>query len=147
VSLLIDKFIEQINSDAKGRPETQEKKISTDARNLLLAHGWPGNVRELYHSLLRAAIWSREAEITAQDVSTSLLQVRSTKDTILGRPITQGFDLQGLLDDVSRDYVARALVQTGDRKAAAAKLLGFGNHQTLSNWMKRLGITNDQQDD
>ena len=28
-------------------------------------------------------------------------------------------------------------------KSAAAKLLGFANHQTLANWMKRLGMSSD----
>jgi DNA-binding NtrC family response regulator len=147
IELLINCFIEQINADARGRPEAQDKNISDDARNILICHDWPGNVRELYHSLLRAAIWSRGPEISAQDVSDALLQVRRQSDTVLGRPLTQCFDLQALLDDVSRDYVTRALRQTGDRKAAAAKLLGFSNHQTLGNWMKRLDLGNEQHDE
>jgi transcriptional regulator with GAF, ATPase, and Fis domain len=32
------------------------------------------------------------------------------------------------------------LDKTGGRKAAAAKLLGLSSHQTLSNWMRRLGM-------
>jgi len=147
VDLLIGSFIAQINADSRGRPEAQEKFLSHDAKFLLSAHAWPGNVRELYHSLLRAAIWSRSAEITADDVRASLLQVRAQTDGVLGRPLSQSFDLQDLLDDVSRDYVTRAMAQTGDRKSAAARLLGFGNHQTLGNWMKRLGIDGAQHDE
>lgn len=61
--------------------------------------------------------------------------------------LTQGFDLQRVLDDVSRDYIGQALVRTAHRKTAAAKLLGFTNHQTLSNWMKRLNIEAKDQED
>lgn len=66
---------------------------------------------------------------------------------MLNRTLTQGFDLQGILDDVSRHYIAQALKQTGERKAAAAQLLGFSNHQTLGNWMKRLNLGTDQHDE
>ena len=35
VDLLADAFLDKINAEAKGRPETQEKKLSTSARKLL----------------------------------------------------------------------------------------------------------------
>jgi DNA-binding NtrC family response regulator len=144
INLLLDVFLDQINADARGKPEAQEKKFSDSARNLLTAYTWPGNVRELYHTLLRASIWSLGAEIQAEDVNSALLQIQRQGDNVLGRSFTQEFDLQRLLDDISRDYVLRAMKQTGDRKTVAAKLLGFSNHQTLSNWMKRLGIEIDE---
>jgi len=147
VELLLNTFLSQINADSKGKPEAQEKKLSIDARNILVAYPWPGNVRELYHTLLRAAIWSPDAEIQADDVSYALLQMPGRGDAVLGRPLAQGFDLEALLNEVSRDYVTRALKQTGDRKAAAAKLLGFSSHQTLGNWMKRLGLESSDTKD
>lgn len=144
IDLLVDTFINQINADARGKPEAQDKKLSTAARKVLFSYAWPGNIRELYHSLLRAAIWSTGAEIQAEDVRSSLLQIQRQGDSVMGRPLTQDFDLEKLLDEVSRDYVSRALKQTGDRKTSAAQLLGFANHQTLSNWMKRLGLETEE---
>jgi DNA-binding NtrC family response regulator len=84
-------------------------------------------------------------EIQSDDVKSALLQIQRQGDNVLGRSFTQDFDLQELLDEISRDYVSRALKQTGDRKTAAAKLLGFANHQTLGNWMKRLGMENSDE--
>jgi DNA-binding NtrC family response regulator len=66
--------------------------------------------------------------------------VQSQGNNVMGRSWTQGFDLQALLDEISSDYILRALKQTGDRKTTAAHLLGFTNHQTLSNWMRRLSL-------
>lgn len=140
VELLLETFLEKINAESRGRPEAQEKNISVAARRFLLSQTWPGNIRELYHTLLRAAIWSKGPTITEQDAQAAVLQIHRKQDNVLGRPLAQGFDLQRLLDDVSRDYIARALKQTGDRKTGAAELLGFQNYQTLSNWMKRLGV-------
>ena len=121
-------------------PEAQEKYISINAKKLLTSHDWPGNVRELYHTLLRATIWSHSSEIQLEDVRSSLLHIHKQSQNLLDLPFTQDFDLQQLLDNVSRAYVHRAMKQSGDRKTAAAKLLGFSNYQTLGNWMRRLGV-------
>lgn len=140
VQLLLDHFLAQINADGRGRPEAQEKNISPEAKKIMLAHPWPGNVRELYHTLVRASIWSRGPTISGEDAEAALLQIRRKEDAVLGRHLTQGFDLQALLDEVARDYVSRALKQSGHKKTAAAELLGFTSYQTLGNWMKRLGV-------
>lgn len=147
IELLADTFLNQINADARGKPEAHQKKISGDARNLLVSYAWPGNVRELYHTLLRACIWSVGSEIQLEDLRGALLQVQRQDGTGRVPLLTQGFDLQRVLDDVSRDYIGQALVRTAHRKTAAAKLLGFTNHQTLSNWMKRLNIEAKDQED
>lgn len=140
---LIEHFLGLINSDAAGRPEAQHKTISKGAKNILLLHPWPGNVRELYHTLVRAAIWSLGSEIGEDDVRSALLPVIQKQGSLLDQPIGQGFDLEGLLDEIARGYIEKALAKSGHRKTAAAKQLGFGNYQTLGNWMKRLGIEND----
>ena len=83
VDLLLDAFLDQINEDARGKPEAQEKKLSIGARKLLLAYPWPGNVRELYHTLLRASIWSMGPEIEPDDVRSALLQIQRQGDNVL----------------------------------------------------------------
>ena len=147
LDVLIDLFLSTFNADARDRPEAQHKVLSEQARKLLHAHDWPGNVRELQHTLLRAAIWSPGESIDARDVESAILQVRQISDAVLNQPISQGVELQQLLDRVARHYVGRALEHTGHRKAAAAKLLGFSNHQTLLNWEKRLGVGKGESDD
>ncbi|TXH39056.1 MAG: AAA family ATPase [Burkholderiaceae bacterium] len=147
LDLLIAKFLEQINADSKGKPEWQEKVLSEDARKVMLAHDWPGNVRELYHTLLRSAIWSTDATIQAADVEASMLRTGPTQKDVLHRPLKHSFSLEALLDEVSIVYIRRALKKTGQRKSAAAKMLGFANHQTLNNWIKRLGLDTEAPED
>lgn len=137
---LVDHFLALINADAQGRPESQHKKISSDARKVLLLHSWPGNVRELYHTLLRGAIWSTGPEIGTRDIEAALLPVVTKGDTDAKPKLGQGVDLQALLDDTARDLIAQAMVKSHQKKTGAAKLLGFDNYQTLGNWMKRLGV-------
>jgi transcriptional regulator with PAS, ATPase and Fis domain len=140
VELLIDHFLDQINSEGRGRPEAMYKNISEEGKNILISHPWPGNVRELYHTLLRAVIWSPGPVIGPDDAHAALLQTPARQSDLLELPIAQGFDLEGLLDDVKRHYVKRALEISGGNKTGAAKLLGLTSHQTLNNWMKRLGV-------
>ena len=144
VDLLIDHFMQQINDEGADRPEVVRKKISNDGRKFLVAHPWPGNIRELYHTLMRASIWSRGEQIEAADIRAALLPVSPEARSPLERPLTQGFDLEALLDEVKAHYIHLALDKCGGKKTAAARLLGLSNHQTLGNWMKRLGIAGDE---
>jgi DNA-binding NtrC family response regulator len=143
VDLLIDHFLEVINTDSAGKPEAQRKRLVKQARSMLLAHSWPGNVRELYHTLLRAAIWSAGPEIGESDISMAMLPVARSELPQQTDFLKPGFELQSHLDNLTSRLIQQAMRQTGQRKSAAAKLLGLSSHQTLSNWIKRLGIDDD----
>jgi len=145
LDLLIDHLLDQINRDAEDKPEAQHKEISPEARKLILLHHWPGNIRELYHTLLRAAIWSDSAIIEAADLQRSLLDIRKGNEGLLDRQLGKGFDLQALLDEISRHYIGRALQKSGNKKKHAAEYLGFSSYQTLSNWADKLGVGLDDK--
>ena len=140
LDVLIDHFLDLINADSQGRPEGQSKVLGAGARKALHAHRWPGNVRELYHTLLRTTIWTSSSEISESDVASAILSTSSAHDVQGGLHLRDGFDLQSALDDFAKAYIREAMDKTGQRKAQAAKLLGFANHQTLGNWMRRLGL-------
>lgn len=140
VELLLDHYLAKINADAAGKPEWAHKEVSLEARKILVSSAWPGNVRELYHTLLRAAIWSKGAAIDIADVQRAILQFDTPQGGVLDQKLGKGFDLQTILDDVSRHYLTRAMAQAGNRKKRAAELLGMSNYQTLGNWLQRLGL-------
>jgi DNA-binding NtrC family response regulator len=144
ILLLADQFMAEINRDAPSHPEVQHKELSESARKILTSHAWPGNVRELYHALLRASIWAQDAQMSGADIEAALIQMPTgAGDGILNRPIAQGIDLQSVLDEVERHYIARAMGLTKYKKSKAAALLGFNNYQTLSNRMANLGLSED----
>jgi DNA-binding NtrC family response regulator len=143
VELLAQHFLESINADGAGKPEAQHKNIGQSAKLFLLTHPWPGNVRELYHTLLRAAIWSTGTEITEQDIRAAMLPMTRTQSSSQSHLISSDFALQAHLNDLARGFIEQALHQAGQRKTVAANLLGFSSHQTLANWMKRLGMSGD----
>lgn len=62
------------------------------------------------------------------------------EDPILARDIRRGIDLNAIIEQVARHYLAQAMQITGHNKARASKLLGFGNPTTLTNWLKKYGL-------
>lgn len=141
LSLLIDKLLEQVNSESKEEPGYQHKKITASAKNILLQHPWPGNVRELLNTLRRAAIWADGDSIRSEDVREALIPAALTKNSdILNRPMEDDFDLQELMGIVARHYLGRALDDAHGNKTQAAKILGISNYQTLTNWLKKYGV-------
>ncbi len=142
-SLLLDRLMDQVNRESKSEPGYKHKKLSVGARNILLAHSWPGNVREMLNTLRRAAVWSAGTAISTDDARDALLPAptqNAGKDRILSQDITQGIDLQGMIDEVARHYLEQALQTTGGNKTRAAELLGLASYQTLTNWLKRYGV-------
>ena len=141
LGLLIDHLLPKVQADLAGQPGFIPRRLTPAARRLLLAHPWPGNVRELHNTLLRATLWPEGAELGVDAIREALLPaVGGRGDGVLGRPLGDGFDLQALLDEVSRHYVRRALDETGGNKTRAAERLGLGSYQTLTNWIARLEL-------
>lgn len=118
-----------------------KKPLSPEARNVLKSYAWPGNVRELEYVLTRAMLWTEHDRIAGEDLRRSILTFpEQAKTTVMGRPIDGSWRLEGLLDEVSRHYLERVMELTRGNKTEAASLLGFNNYQTLSNWLRRLGL-------
>ena len=145
--LLLDRLLDQVNRESGTEPGYEPKKLSVAARKLLIDHPWPGNVREMLNTLRRAAVWTAGETIDAEDARDALLLPprpdpgpAGDQDQILGQDIQQGIDLNGLIDRVARHYLERALDAAAGNKTRAAKLLGFGNPTTLTNWLKRHGV-------
>ena len=143
VSLLIDKFLEQINRESIDEPGYARKKISASARNLLLRHAWPGNIRELQNTLTRAAVWSVDRDLDKGDIREALLPIPAAergKGGILNQSVEQGIDLPEIMKTVAVHYLEKGLAETHGNKTETAKILGLPSYQTLTNWLKRYGL-------
>lgn len=117
-----------------------DKKISAEAKNLILQHPWRGNVRELQSTLLRAALWCSGSLIAAHDIEQALFKLPHEQADVLAIDVAQGIDLQKIISEVAGHYLRKALAITGNNKTRAASLLGLKSQQTLSNWMDKYGI-------
>ncbi len=143
VALLLDRLLDQVNLESAGEPGFEPKILSVSARKLLLEHPWPGNVREILNTLRRAAVWTPGSLIDHQDARDALLPYTGKNNqpgSLLAQDVRQGIDLNNTIDQVARYYLEQAMQHTGGNKTRAAKLLGFGNPTTLTNWLRKHGV-------
>lgn len=140
IAMLADYLMDKINQEASTQPGYINKKISVKAKNIILNYTWPGNIRELHGTLLRASIWADTGQITETDLQEAMIerppQVSSKELPELG----EGIDVQQVLDNIKRKYIAQALKKTAGNKKEATVLLGLPNYQTLTNWMEKLNV-------
>jgi DNA-binding NtrC family response regulator len=108
---------------ARGLPP---EKLSTAARDRLLAHAWPGNVRELENTLERALILAGDETIGATHVAPG-----GAPRAGGGRAadvLVEGFGL----DAFERELIEAAILRAGGNKTRAARLLGVTRRRLYS---------------
>ncbi len=106
----------------------QIENIPPDTMRALMSWRWPGNVRELENFIERSVILSRGPVLRAPVAE---LRVDPTEAT------------RGTLAEMEREYISRALRETGGVISAAASQLGI-TRTTLNSLMRRLGISRER---
>ncbi|MBN2657097.1 MAG: hypothetical protein JXR86_08560 [Spirochaetales bacterium] len=112
--------------------------FSDKALAYLERHNWPGNLNEL-NSLVTRVSGESSSVITEDLVRNSLDRQESRLNQWRDIPMGENFNLNDVLGDVAMHYIMEALEICEGKKSKAAKMLGFSNYQTLSNWMNKYG--------
>ena len=141
IKLLADAMMESINEEMADQPGYQKKHLSGDAHNFIMTQAWPGNVRELRATILRAALWSDRALISADEIEVSVIKRKVASD-ILPVFLGEGLNLNNVIGKVASHHIDLALKETNGNKLAAAKKLGLKSSQVLDNWVKKYGLVN-----
>lgn len=111
ISLLGRHFLAEITArEGLPRPELSAEDLAT-----LQSYPWPGNVRELKNYIEKAVIFSRPGEIALQPLPTE------RRDNL--RNHTLDLSLKNTIARIEKDYIGRALKQTGGNRTQAARLL------------------------
>ena len=108
------------------------KKLSSEARQLLLKYPWPGNVRELANAMERAYVLSEGTVIEPSTLPKEILTSAYTTARA-DSPLPT-------LDDVSSELISEALKVTGGRKVATARILGV-DRRRLNRLIEKFNIT------
>ncbi|MBA3708287.1 MAG: sigma-54-dependent Fis family transcriptional regulator [Planctomycetes bacterium] len=107
-------------------------KLSSRAKDALLAHRWPGNERELALAMERAAILT-EVDITPEDLSLAEPRADGEPGALVIPPGERNLA-------VIETMVLRAVLrETGGQKTRASELLGI-NRTTLYNKLRAMGL-------
>jgi two-component system response regulator AtoC len=128
---LAQRFLDQFRREV-GKPPLA---LSAAAVAVLAQHAWPGNVRELRNVMERAAVLCPEEEVSP-DFFRHLLGLPAEGGGDLAPTAPLDFALEPALDAYERHLILRALRETSDNKAQAAKLLGIGE-RTLWHKLKK----------
>ncbi len=105
------------------------KKISEDLMRNLLGRQWPGNVRELENSIERGVIMSSGECLEIEDVTSSGLDVNSSRQEIgesselFSMPFKEAKDT--LIDRFHSEYISRVLSRNAGNVSKAARESGL----------------------
>jgi len=145
ITVIVNQLVEQINKAGSKHPDYISKNISEKGIKFILSQPWQGNIRELWSTLNRAFLWSDSQTITENDLASAMIN-RAKNESF--RDVTLSYDdkidITQLIDNYKKSYVLAALKASGNVKSHAAQMLNLKDHQTLSNWMKRLNIKHEK---
>ncbi|MDO6718702.1 sigma-54 dependent transcriptional regulator [Psychrosphaera sp. 1_MG-2023] len=145
IPLIVGQLIEQINASGSKHPEYISKNISDNGIKFILSQSWFGNIRELWSTLNRAFLWTDSEVITEKHMLEAMLNRSKTETSeSIELAYNDKVDIIQLTENYQKKYVLAALKASGNVKNHATKMLGLKDHQTLSNWMKRLRIENQK---
>lgn len=124
---LADAILMELNRKGSTIPGYQMKQFAPDVADTLSQYRWPGNVRELQLVIKQAAIWT-----DSPIIDTSSLQPYMQKNaTLKGEgshpllpPLEDVTNLENVLGEIKKEYLARAYERTGTQEKAA-RLLGY----------------------
>jgi DNA-binding NtrC family response regulator len=120
-------------------------RLSTEAEWVLRNHGWPGNVRELANAMERAAIFSRDKLIDADDLPADLRgEGSSSTDSSFSLKLDNEVDFQTaksrVIENFERTILTAALREHGGNVSRVARALGL-HRQNVQQKLRRLGIS------
>ncbi len=109
--------------------------LSEAATNILTRHDWPGNVRELHNVISRAMILEQSGTITPASLIFDSEEAHAAPETGMAAARTENFSLE----TAEKEFILRALKETGWQRTKAASLLGI-TRATLHAKLKRYDI-------
>ncbi|MFH1538131.1 MAG: sigma-54 dependent transcriptional regulator [bacterium] len=142
VPILARHFCET-NAEESGKPA---RNFSPDALDALINHSWPGNVRELQNVVERCILMSDAEAITLADLPPEISgrPAGGAEEQAAPLPASGGTlplkeRISRVVEEMEKDAIKRALMQTGNRRQEAADLLGI-SRRSLFYKIKEYGL-------
>lgn len=128
---LIDHFLERFASK-----HVVEATMSSKGRGLLIEADWPGNVRQLQNVVERLVVLSEAGQVSEDSIAQEMRPASAAPQREQSPSAHSTFSLQGrslkeAMHTIEAHFVAEALRECGDKRAASAKLLSISQRALL----------------
>ncbi len=132
IPLLVDHFIKQV-CQAHG---IKAKRMTPEARRILMAYPWPGNVRQLRNVVENMVVLSGESDrLTVEDLPLEIY--RPPGQLTADKPLGQ---LAGIsIEEAEKELIRNTLKMVSGNREQAAGILGIGE-RTLYRKIKEYGL-------
>ncbi len=118
VAILAGHFLDRLRE----RGQTNVRRISAQAVEILEQWDWPGNVRELSNVIERSAVFARGDEIGVEDLPPEL-RPSDSRDAGAVSTVIESLSIKQESRKLERALIAEAMKRTGGNRTHAAKLL------------------------
>lgn len=133
----LDKFKRSLGREVNG--------FTPEAINLLMCYEWRGNVRELENVIERAMAMAGGDPIRADDLKEYIQKPSISKEALPSSIPDNGIDLEGIIEEVERDMLVKALEKANWIKTKAAKLLHL-DFRSFRYRLEKYGIKDRKED-
>jgi two-component system response regulator PilR (NtrC family) len=116
IPLLLDHFLSRFSSNTK--------KFSPEALRFLMNYSWKGNVRELENMVERTVLLTDREIILPEDLPEEICKAVELRRH-LPEITDEGIDFEGILEQIEKSYLIKALEKAKGIKTDAAKLLNL----------------------
>jgi two-component system, NtrC family, response regulator PilR len=121
-------------------------RIAPDALRILLEYDYPGNVRELQNMIERAVALEGSGELSVSNLTSYLEKSSPFKKGLFDLELpNEGIDLEGVVEQIERALLLKALERTNGIKKKAADLLRI-NFRSMRYRLEKYGL-NDGGDE
>src|SRR5262250_1295693 len=136
IPLLVQAFVKHLCE----RHKLENKSVSPQVMNALMAFDWPGNVRQLENIVERmVALTGHRVAILPTDLPEEIQRRDPLNFVPLIEIPEEGINFQNVVTDMERELILQSLRKSNGNKKLAAKLLNL-KRTTLIEKIKRIGL-------
>ena len=128
IPALAESFVAKMSKKCK----VSQKRLSSEAKAVLMEYDWPGNVRELENAIERAVVLGTAKEILPEDLPEALLEVACPASDAAAK-------FHCAVKEKKKVLVLQALEQANGHYVEAAKILGL-HPNSLLRLIRNLGL-------